>query len=205
VCVCVFVCVCLCVSVRACWVCVCVSVVLWKCNAYGEAPDFCLNLGCLLMVQERRARAKSTAFKCDHCKLSVDELPCNLYQCIAHHDSAHHVGCFKHCCQACALHMDQSVAQANEVPNNADIVCSSCASADQKANWWIMNPTKGSKKRQKQRPGSTANNAAKVRGDCISSSDSRSRINELYRTCTGGADSYLCTPVRVRYSSRRPT
>ena len=114
------------------------------------------------MVQERRARAKSTAFKCDHCKLSVDELPCNLYQCIAHHGSAHHVGCFKHCCQACALHMDQSVAQADEVPNNADIVCSSCASADQKANWWIMNPTKGRKKRQK--PGSTANNAAKVRG-----------------------------------------
>jgi hypothetical protein len=150
-----------------------VSVVLFygSCNAYGEAPDFCLNLGCLLMVKERRARVKKTAFKCDHCKLSGDDLISNLYECIAHHASANQTGCFKHCCQACALHMDRSVADDNEVPNNADIVCSSCASAEQKANWWLMNPTKGKgnpKKRRKQAAqpkdaGSTANNAAKVR------------------------------------------
>ena len=121
---------------------------------------------------QRRPRTKSTALKCDHCKRAGDDLTSNLYQCIAHHRSAHHAGCFKHCCQACALNMDRSVAQVDEVPNNADIVCSSCASAEQKANWWMMNPTKGSSanKRQKQatqKPkdaGSTANNAAKVRG-----------------------------------------
>ena len=112
------------------------------------------------MVQERRPRAKSTAVKCDHCKFTGDDLTSDLYQCIAHHPSAHHTGCFKHCCQACALNMDLSVAEADEVPKIADIVCSSCASAVQKANWWSMNPTKGkgggAKKRQKQ--------AAKVRG-----------------------------------------
>ena len=130
------------------------------------------------MLKERRPRAnsKSTALKCDHCKRAGDDLfTSNLYQCIAHHRSAHHAGCFKHCCQACALNMDRSVAKVDddEVPNNADIVCSSCASAEQKANWWIMNPTKGrvsANKRQKQAAGavqdagSTANNAAKVRG-----------------------------------------
>ena len=120
---------------------------------------------------QRRPRTKSTALKCDHCKRAGDDLTSNLYQCIAHHRSAHHAGCFKHCCQACALNMDRSVAKVDEVPNNADIVCSSCASVEQKANWWNMNPAKGSaNKRQKQatqKPkdaGSTANNAAKVRG-----------------------------------------
>jgi hypothetical protein len=84
--------------------------------------------------------------KCDHCKVSVDALLCNLYTCCAD------PGCSKHCCQACAFQMDKSTAGApDEVPSNTDIVCSSCASSTQKSNWWIMNPFKGTaNKRQKQ-------------------------------------------------------
>ena len=89
--------------------------------------------------------------KCDHCKLS----DCNLYECNT-------TGCSKFCCQACAFHMDKSTGAPDEVPSNADIVCSSCASAEQKANWWVRNPLKGNAKGNAKN--ATKRQKLKVRG-----------------------------------------
>ena len=107
-------------------------------------------------MAEKRSSRKATTdkkFKCDHCKFSNDELKCNLYEC----NNAGVATCSKYCCHACAYHMDKSVASTDGAPSNTDIVCSSCASQEQKANWWLMNPPKGNangkgqghKKRQK--------------------------------------------------------
>ena len=94
-------------------------------------------------MSEKRSSRKTgnhCKLKCDHCKLSNDALSCNLYECNTGS------GCSKFCCQACAFHMDKSTGAPDEVPSNADIVCSSCASAEQKANWWVRNPLKGNAK-----------------------------------------------------------
>ena len=103
------------------------------------------------MAEKRASRKMGMKPKCDHCKLSVDALTCNLYDCFAGS------GCSSYCCHACAFNLDQSTASANEVPSNTDIVCSSCASTTQKANWWIMNPLKKghgkNRKRHKVRGG----------------------------------------------------
>ena len=119
------------------------------------------------MAEKRASRKMGRKPKCDHCKLSVDALTCNLYDCFAGS------GCSSFCCQACAFNLDQSTAGADEVPSNTDIVCSSCASTLQKANWWIMNPLKkgNAKKRKRhkktdvpvQQPKGTGS-TAKVRG-----------------------------------------
>ena len=123
------------------------------------------------MSEKRSSRKTGSKPKCDHCKLSDDALSCNLYEC-----NNTGTGCSKFCCQACAFHMDKSTGAPDEVPSNADIVCSSCASAEQKANWWVRNPLKGNakgnannaKKRQKsagvqQSKDATANNVAKLK------------------------------------------
>lgn len=124
------------------------------------------------MSEKRSSRKTGSKPKCDHCKLSDDALPQShyLYEC-----NNTGTGCSKFCCQACAFHMDKSTGAPDEVPSNADIVCSSCASAEQKANWWVQNPLKGNaknaKKRQKKSAGvqqskdagSTANNVAKLK------------------------------------------
>ena len=126
-------------------------------------------------MSEKRSSRKTGSkpkFKCDHCKLPDDALSCDLYAC-----NNTGTGCSKFCCQACAFHMDKSTGAPDEVPSNADIVCSSCASAEQKANWWLLNPLKGNakgnakqptKKRQKsagvqQSKDATANNVAKLK------------------------------------------
>ena len=105
------------------------------------------------MAEKRSSRKATTTdkkLKCDHCKFSDDELKCNLYEC----NNAGVATCSKYCCHACAYHMDKSVASTDGAPSNTDIVCSSCASHEQKANWWLMNPPKGNAngKGHKKRP-----------------------------------------------------